>query len=43
MRLIRFDSTRLPFTPLERQVIYFDVSPFSQKMGYPIVQEEAVK
>lgn len=38
MKLIRFDARRLPFRPLEKQVIYFDASPISKKMGYPIVR-----
>lgn len=38
MKLIRFDKRRLPFKPLERQVIYFDVSPLSMKMSYMVPQ-----
>lgn len=38
MSLIRFDARKLPFKPLERQVIFFDVSPMSMKIGHRIVQ-----
>ena len=38
MKLIRFNANRLPFKPLTRQVIYFDVSPLSKKMSYEIPQ-----
>ncbi|MBR3454398.1 MAG: hypothetical protein IKH26_03655 [Bacteroidaceae bacterium] len=38
MSLIRFYANKLPFKPLERQVIFFDVNPMSIKMGYHIVQ-----
>ena len=37
MRLIRFDASRLPFNPLEKQVIYFDASPISIKLGHRVV------
>lgn len=36
MKLIRFDAVRLPFQPLEKQVIYFDASPLAQKMSYGV-------
>jgi len=36
MNLIRFDAKRLPFQPIEKQVIYFDASPYSQKMSFGI-------
>jgi hypothetical protein len=32
MRVIRFDAQRLPFKPLERQVIYFDPAPYKDKL-----------
>lgn len=34
MKLIRFDANKLPFQPMEKQVIYFDASPISMKMSY---------
>ena len=36
MKLIRFDANKLPFQPMEKQVIYFDASPYSLKMSYGI-------
>lgn len=38
MKLIRFDANKLPFMPMEKQVIYFDASPISMKMSYNITR-----
>ncbi len=36
MKLIRFDARKLPFKPIEKQVIYFDASILSQKLSYGV-------
>lgn len=33
-QFVYFDKTRLPFKPDNRQIIYFDISSYSQKMDY---------
>lgn len=38
MKYLRFYKSRLPFQPTTRQVIYFDESVISKKMGHPVAR-----
>lgn len=37
-QFVYFDKTRLPFKPDTRQIIYFDISPYSEKMDYVLTK-----